>query len=966
MSIKHIAATSLLISALSASALAIANPLNISLSDATPDPVFIGHDNATFAIHIEPTITGGTVTGLSGNLGPLSVYGGLQLVGHDCPGTLTRIGSDFQWSGVPDLNGGASIDCSIELLPTTPATLPVEMRLNMACDGCSADADDRDSGLLTVVLAPDVVATISTNAYPSVGAADLTVVLRNDGEATAWNIPVSLYGTASLFSTMTPTGAGKCTGTTSSVDSVDWTVVFLDPGEQLNCPFTFTVPGTGSYSLNLAAPSETDNAVPEPDLADNYDSVTLNATSLVVNTQTGLADASPGDGVCADTNGFCGVRAAVEEANALAGHQVISVPYSPITYFANNLVITETVTISGVPDSVSGDYPVITRTSSQNTPLFRIQTATPSQTILEKLDLRGNSAVEATNNGGVVLQFNGGLWIRDARVSEGWTIGNGGGVYGTEGLRLTNVEIFDNIAKFGGGLYVLGTANNGVKDAIIEAVAFHDNHAIDNSASASGGGGAYFINADTDIRKSSFVDNDAERGGGVMVSTGAAVLLENSTVSSNEATLYGGGIFHLQGNLLVNFSTIVYNAAGPGDNNSGDGGGIWSDGGIATDIRNSILAYNTARTVGGTAFGTVVSGNCHGTLDSAGWNTIAWIAGDPDCTSAGLTGEDDYDVAPSLAALATTAGGVGFHRLTRVNQEIDQATHDCDDGFGHTTTQDILGWPRPQEGDGHGEALCDRGAVESIPVSLHISTSDSGPAAWQILVDGDRPACLEPQCSYYYIPVGSQVTLTPDVSPGTAFNGWSGDCAGTGNCVLQMSEARNVSASFSSVGHTLNVSKTAGGNVSSSPAGISCGADCSEIYSPGTEVTLTANPAVGWVLQNWTGDCTGGGACVVTMDAARSVHAIFNVAWTLDVSVVGSGSVVSSPAGIACPGDCNEDYADGAEVTLTPTPDPGFDFDHWSGDCSGSGACVVQIDQTRNVTAHFVANTTDIYANGFE
>src|SRR2546428_5845093 len=47
------------------------------------------------------------------------------------------------------------------------------------------------------------------------------------------------------------------------------------------------------------------------------------------------------------------------------------------------------------------------------------------------------------------------------------------------------------------------------------------------------------------------------------------------------------------------------------------------------------------------------------------------------------------------------------------------------------------------------------------------------------------------------------------------------------------------------------------GTVTSTPAGITCGADCSEPYASGTVVTLTATPAAGSVFTGWRG---GGGA----------------------------------------------------------------------------------------------------------
>lgn len=77
---------------------------------------------------------------------------------------------------------------------------------------------------------------------------------------------------------------------------------------------------------------------------------------------------------------------------------------------------------------------------------------------------------------------------------------------------------------------------------------------------------------------------------------------------------------------------------------------------------------------------------------------------------------------------------------------------------------------------------------------------------------------------------------------------------------------------------TLNVTKTGTGSgpVTSSPAGIDCGTDCSEGYAGGTPVTLTAAPVDGSTFAGWSGGgCSGTGSCTVTLNAAKSVTAPF-------------------------------------------------------------------------------------------
>jgi hypothetical protein len=75
---------------------------------------------------------------------------------------------------------------------------------------------------------------------------------------------------------------------------------------------------------------------------------------------------------------------------------------------------------------------------------------------------------------------------------------------------------------------------------------------------------------------------------------------------------------------------------------------------------------------------------------------------------------------------------------------------------------------------------------------------------------------------------------------------------------------------------TVSLAGTGRGKVISSPAGIRCGRDCSEAYATGTVVRLTPKALRGSVFVGWNGACTGSGACLVTMDAAKSVTATFN------------------------------------------------------------------------------------------
>jgi len=78
---------------------------------------------------------------------------------------------------------------------------------------------------------------------------------------------------------------------------------------------------------------------------------------------------------------------------------------------------------------------------------------------------------------------------------------------------------------------------------------------------------------------------------------------------------------------------------------------------------------------------------------------------------------------------------------------------------------------------------------------------------------------------------------------------------------------------------TLTVSKagTGSGTVTSSPAGIDCGATCSADFDSGIFIVqLAASPAPGSVFAGWSGACNFTGApCPISMNAAKSVTATF-------------------------------------------------------------------------------------------
>ena len=197
--------------------------------------------------------------------------------------------------------------------------------------------------------------------------------------------------------------------------------------------------------------------------------------------------------------------------------------------------------------------------------------------------------------------------------------------------------------------------------------------------------------------------------------------------------------------------------------------------------------------------------------------------------------------------------------------------------------------------------------------------------------------------------------------------------------LLNLSNAEDVQQ------HTLaiDIAGIGRGTVTSSPGGIECGSDCSEAYSQGTTVTLTAEADYGSTFSGWSGGgCSGTGQCIVTMNSDENVTAVFSPAtapitdYTLTVTKAGTGNgtITSSPKGINCGSECNETFPKGRKlkrITLKVKPDASSTFSGWGGDCQAYGtktSCRLTMDSDKNVTASFgmpdIAVSPDAYDYG--
>ena len=121
------------------------------------------------------------------------------------------------------------------------------------------------------------------------------------------------------------------------------------------------------------------------------------------------------------------------------------------------------------------------------------------------------------------------------------------------------------------------------------------------------------------------------------------------------------------------------------------------------------------------------------------------------------------------------------------------------------------------------------------------------------------------------------VKLTAVADSDSVFVAWSGDCSGIEPCTVTMDSSKSVTAIFQKrkFNLTVTVTGTGSGTVTSDPAAINCVSTCTATFIINQAVTLTAVPDAGSVFTNWSGGCSGSGACTVTMNSAKSVTAVF-------------------------------------------------------------------------------------------
>jgi hypothetical protein len=238
---------------------------------------------------------------------------------------------------------------------------------------------------------------------------------------------------------------------------------------------------------------------------------------------------------------------------------------------------------------------------------------------------------------------------------------------------------------------------------------------------------------------------------------------------------------------------------------------------------------------------------------------------------------------------------------------------------------------------------------------------------------GSAGVCTSPQ------PNGTTVEVIASADSGSTFAGFSagtgsaGSCS-TSPCSFTIEANSSLTATFNEIPkHPLIVSKLGAGEgtVTSSPAGIDCGSECSAEFSEGSTVTLSQSAVSGSEFRGWSGACSGSGPCEVTMTEAKSVSARFaNAKQVLTIEKNangpgGVGTVSSKPKGIKCAAACSLAKAalyKNTTVELSAKPvGTTSTFSGWVGcDSLSEGKCIVSMSEAKTVEALFGGTSKEI------
>lgn len=241
--------------------------------------------------------------------------------------------------------------------------------------------------------------------------------------------------------------------------------------------------------------------------------------------------------------------------------------------------------------------------------------------------------------------------------------------------------------------------------------------------------------------------------------------------------------------------------------------------------------------------------------------------------------------------------------------------------------------------------------VITLESDMRVTAVFSEPiVSYTLTVATEGQGTVEPGAGTHSYASGEDVAVVATPADGWAFDYWEGDATGTANEIsILMDGDKSITAVFRELGPYYNLLTAVIGNGTITPTeGIS------HRYLVDTAVSVSATPDLGWVLDHWEDALTGNTSPnTVVMTEDKQVTAVFvpdGFDYTLSINVDGDGTT-SPSAG-------THRAMSGEPLTIVATPNPGYVFDHWTGDLSGeANPATIIMNGNKSVRAVFVATS---------
>lgn len=284
------------------------------------------------------------------------------------------------------------------------------------------------------------------------------------------------------------------------------------------------------------------------------------AATFTVNTAADGVDANLADGICQTASGQCSLRAAIQQANASAGADVITLPAA---------VYNLTIGAQGEDEAAEGDLDITSQ--------IVINGASAGTTIID--GMKNDRVFQVHRGGSATINA---LTIRNGRANVD---GMGGGLSNRGGVvTLNDCNVYRNFGSaYGGGLdnnsfSGVADGNNSMAMMTVNRCSISENIVMGNGGGISNNSGVLIVNDTTirDNRGGQFADS--VQGGGIYnvassLNMGGAEIprleVNRSLITGHSVMNDGGGIYHLFGVMTITNSTISDNEA------KRNGGGIY-------------------------------------------------------------------------------------------------------------------------------------------------------------------------------------------------------------------------------------------------------------------------------------------------------------------------------------------------------------------------------------------------------